>query len=94
MKRPKIVSIDGSALDLSRINAIKLNTNASLGPTNILVVDLKSGFEYVFNPNKEKFKKVKTKDLVEIAYLDYKAARESMANLIDEWQEYLESSEN
>lgn len=94
MKRTKIISIDGAALDLSRINAIKVNTNSSLGPTNIMVVDLKSSFEYVFNPNKNKYKKVKTKDRVEIEYADNNAARESMDNLMIEWREYLESTES
>jgi archaellum component FlaF (FlaF/FlaG flagellin family) len=94
MKGSKIVSFEGSALDLSRINAIKVNTNSSLGPTNILTVDLKSSFEYVFNPNKNKYKKVKTKDHVEIEYVDYNAARESMEDLTGQWREYLESPES
>lgn len=94
MKGSKIVNINGSVLDLSRINAIKLNSNSTLGPTNIVVVDLKSSFEYVFNPNKDKYKKVKTKNRVEIEYVDYNAAKESMENLSEAWSEYLESQES
>jgi len=87
----KIISIQGLTLDLSRIKAIKINTNTKLGPTNVLIVDLNSRYEYVLNPNKNTFVKQKLKDKVEIEYVDYNATKDSYEELIEEWQQYLAS---
>jgi hypothetical protein len=53
MKRSKIVTIDGCALDLSRIKAIRMNINSTLGTSNTLIVDLNATIDYIFNPNKQ-----------------------------------------
>ena len=90
MKRSKIVSIDGCAVDLSRIKAIRVNSNNTLGPTNTLFIDLNSRLEYVFNPNDQKFEKVKMEDTVEIPYVDYNTARDCMNDLMEHWMDYLE----
>lgn len=87
----KIITISGLTIDLSRIKAIKINTNSTLGPTNVLTVDLNSKYEYIFNPNKDKFKKQIIKDQVEIEYVDFNTAKESSEELIEEWQQYLSS---
>ena len=91
MQHSKIIDFCRFSIDLSRIKAIKVNTNSTLGPTNILKVDLNLRYEYIFNPNKNKFIKQKVKDTVSITYVDYDAAVQAMENLNEIWEEYLES---
>jgi hypothetical protein len=90
MSKPKITTVDGLSVDLSRIKAIKINTNAKLGPTNVLTVDLNLRFEYVFDPNENKHIKESIEDTVSIAYVGYNEAVEARETLTQEWQEYLD----
>ena len=86
----KIINVSGFSIDLFRIKAIKVNTNSTLGPTNVLKVDLNLKFEFIFNPNKNKFIKQKINDTVSITYVDYNEAVHAMNNLTEIWQDYIE----
>ncbi|OAQ39824.1 hypothetical protein A5893_09625 [Pedobacter psychrophilus] len=91
MAHSKIIIVNGLSIDLSRIKAIKVNTNSTLGPTNVLMIDLNLRFEYVFNPNENNHTKESIKDTVSINYVNYDGAVEAMNNLSEEWQAYLNS---
>lgn len=89
MQPSKIITIPGLNIDLSRIKAIKLNTNTGIGPVNILTIDLNTRYQYVFNPNKNKYQKHKIKDSVYVEYIDYNEAFENAEHLSELWQVYL-----
>ncbi|MET4083143.1 hypothetical protein ABIB40_003112 [Pedobacter sp. UYP30] len=91
MQQSKIINVSGFSIDLSQIKAIKVNTNSTLGDTNVLVIDFNLRYEYIFNPNKNKYIKQKIDDNVSITYVDYNAAVEAMESLTSEWQECLDS---
>jgi hypothetical protein len=93
MQNSKITSISDFKIDLSRIKAIKINTNTTLGPTNVLKIDLNLRYEYVFNPNKKEYEKETISDTVTIEYFNYNQAQEALESLSEEWQEYLNSEE-
>lgn len=87
----KITTVHGFTIDLSRIKAIKVNTNTNLGPTNVLTVDLNQKCEYIFNPNEDKYVMHQIDDKVLIPYIDYNRAVEAMNDLTELWQEYLDN---
>jgi len=89
MHRSKIIIVSGFAIDLSRIKAIRINTNTKIGPTNLLTVDLNTVYTYLFNPNENKFKKQRIRNIAVIEYVDYNAANEAMEDLTSLWQEYV-----
>ena len=89
MQSSKIITIPGLTIDLSRIKAIKLNTNTSVGPSNILTIDLNTSYQYLFNPNKNKYQKHKIKDAVSVEYVNYNEALENAEHLSELWQVYL-----
>jgi hypothetical protein len=93
MQNSKIIIVSGFSIDLSRIKAIRLNTSATLGPTNVLRVDLNLRYEYIFNPNKKEFEKEAISDIIEIAYVDYDDAKDALESLTEVWQEYAEMQE-
>ncbi|MEJ7559195.1 MAG: hypothetical protein WKF66_12870 [Pedobacter sp.] len=93
MQKSKIIIVSGFSIDLSRIKAIRLNTSTTLGPTNVLKVDLNLRYEYIFNPNKKDFEKEAINDMISIEYVDYNDAQDALENLTEVWQEYAETQE-
>ena len=93
MQNSKITIVSGLSIDLSRIKAIRLNTNSSLGPTNILNVDLNMKYEYIFHPIKKELEKVPLNDVISIQYVDYDDAKDALESLTEVWQEYAEQQE-
>ena len=93
MQNSKITIVSSFSIDLSRIKAIKINTNSTLGPTNVLKIDLNLKYEYVFDPNKKEYVKDTISDTVTIEYVNYNEAQQALESLSEEWQEYLNSQD-
>jgi hypothetical protein len=93
MQNSKIIIVSGLSIDLSRIKAIRLNTSSTLGPTNVLKVDLNLKYEYIFNPIRREFEKEAINDMISIEYVDYNDAQDALESLTEVWQEYSENQE-
>ncbi|HEX8607669.1 MAG TPA: hypothetical protein VF679_03395 [Pedobacter sp.] len=93
MQNSKIIIVSGVSIDLSRIKAIRLNTSSTLGPTNVLKVDLNLKYEYIFNPTLREYEKQAINDVISIEYVDYNDAQDALENLTEVWQEYSENQE-
>jgi hypothetical protein len=90
MSKPKITTVDGLSVDLSRIKAIKINTNAGIDHKDVLTIDFNSRFKYVFNPNENIHTKEVINDSISIPYFNYSSAVEARETLTKEWQDYLD----
>ena len=87
--KSKIVTHGGVSLDLSTVKCFKLNTNNSLGPTNLLIVEHKTRKEYVYNPDKDRHEIQEFNETSKVEYPDYDTAVAYRDEWEEIWQDYL-----
>ncbi len=88
MKPSIIVTLDGVCIDLARVKALKVKMQPTQEARTMLIVELDARYEYIFNPNKNQYEKVRVEDHVELEYYDHELALDHEQAWLTEWQDY------
>mgnify|MGYP006896875225 CR=1 FL=1 len=83
MQKSQVVTHGGLTLDVSQIKSFHIDGYTPRERGHILRVELKSRYEYVWNPGTKEYEKLLINDFIEHPYADYETA----VAYRDEWQE-------
>ncbi len=89
MNSSKVVTHGGVTLNLETIKCFKVSTYTDLGKSNILIIEHKTRFEYIFNPETDEFEKQECNDITEVEYSSYNSACAHRDEWAEIWQDYL-----
>ncbi|NJW51954.1 hypothetical protein [Salinimicrobium oceani] len=90
MNSPRMVTHAGLTLNLSQIKCFKLNGFSTIGKQNTLVVEFKTRYGYIENPQTGKFEKQEYTEHTEMEFPDYETAVVFRNEWEEIWQEYLD----
>ena len=91
MNKPTVIYHEKIALDLSKIKCIKL-VSKSVRDVNRILIEFKTRYEYVFNPNTGVYDKEKIDDFTELIYPEYDMARMVVIEFKEIWQDFLDEN--
>lgn len=92
MNKPKVVTDGKISINLAEVKCIRVISIRELDIKKaILVIEFKSRFEYIFNPESGKFEKQEYNDKTEIEFSEYEMATAYQREWENMWQEYLEN---
>ncbi|MCX6244658.1 MAG: hypothetical protein NTU98_08135 [Bacteroidetes bacterium] len=91
MNKPNIIYHEGIAIDISLVKSIKL-VSKSVQDLQRVVIEFKTRYEYVFNPNKGVHEKEKIDDVTELTYDDFGIAQQIVKEFMEIWQDYLDEN--
>ena len=86
MQKSQIVTHAGITMDVSNIKAFHIDGYSPRERSQILRIELKSRYEYLWNPGTKEYDKVLINDFMEHPYADFNTA----VAYRDEWQEIWE----
>ena len=90
----KIVTVAGITIDLSRIRGVRINTNSTVGKTNVLHIEYNSRIEYSKNPFTGEIEKAMITDTITQEFADYNAAQQNQSEVQECWSDYLKENKN
>lgn len=87
MNTPELVTHAMVTVDLSQIKCIKHGYNKK--GKNVLIIELKTRYEYIKNPETNKWKKQKYDDKIEMVFDCWEEADIHQKEWLEIWQNYL-----
>ena len=90
----KIVTVAGITIDLSRIRGIRINTNSTVGKTNVLYIEYNARTDYSKNPFTGEIEKTIITDTISQEFVDYDAAQQNQSDVQEYWSDYLKENQN
>ncbi|EDM44939.1 hypothetical protein SCB49_02424 [unidentified eubacterium SCB49] len=85
----KLIALNNTVVELSRIKAISLNGYRDLGETNRIKVELNTRNEYLYNPDLEIYKLIQNEEVIYIEHPNYETAKQHLLEMMEMWEESL-----
>jgi len=91
MNKPKVVTDGQTSINLADVKCLRVISIRELDIKKaFLVIEFKSRFEYIFNPESGEYEKQEFNDKTEIEFSEYEMAIAYKRDWENMWQEYLE----
>jgi hypothetical protein len=86
----RIITHAGITFNLAEVKCFRLSTYNDIGKQNTIIIEFKTRYDFISNPNIGKFEKQEYNEVIEIQFPDYDTAKVHQRELEEIWQDYLD----
>ena len=93
MSKPKVVTYAGLTVNLAEVKCFRLSSLLANQKNYNIIVEFKTRYDYIFNPNTKKSEKQEYNETAVIEFTDSELANAYLRDWESIWQEYLSEQE-
>ena len=86
----KVAQHGGQTVNIANVKNIKLSQFTEFGKNYTIIIEFKTCYEYIYNPNTDKYKMIEINDVAEEEFPDWSSASAYFEEWKGIWQYYLD----
>lgn len=90
MNSQKIVTHAGLTLNLADVKCFRLSSYEGIGKRNTIIVEFKTRYNYIHNPQINQWEKQEYNETTEIEFPHHETAQAYVKDWLEIWQDYLD----